>query len=341
VSTRYIIIGAGAIGSHLAAQLTLSGIPAVLVARGAQLEALRSGPLAVHRLDAIEEVPVTVVGGPDELALTSDDILVLATKTQDADKALDDWAWLPVDASTGVEPGELSADLPLVVLQNGIASERIALRRFARTISVGTVEPAGFLEPGHIVSLTAPKAGFFQVGALPARLAEDAELVERLVADFTAAGYLAKSYDDITLTKSLKLLHNILNGVDVLEGTPEERAALSSALVEEAQTVYRDAGIASEFPEGLDVDLGAALGLASFTDSRAPRRSTWQSFARGASSEVDFLNGEIVLIARQHGLTAPLNERLQRVLGASHRLGEPPQTRHVSDVLSAAYVNGR
>jgi 2-dehydropantoate 2-reductase len=341
VSTRYIIIGAGAVGSHLAAQLTLAEIPAVLVARGAQLEALRNGPLTVHRLESSDEVRLDVVGGPDELTLTADDILVLATKTQDAEAALNDWAWVPVEGATGVEPGQLAADLPLVTLQNGIASEEIALRRFARTISVGTMVPVSYLEPGQAVSLTAPKAGFFQVGALPHRLDDDSELVDQLVADFEAAGYVAKRYDDIVLTKQLKLLHNILNGVDVLDGTPEEKAELSRALVQEAQEVYREAGIASEFPEGLDVDLAAAFGNGAFNHPRAPRRSTWQSFARGVSSEVDYLNGEVVLIARRHDAAAPLNERLQRVLGASHRLGEPPQTRHVSDVLSPVSVNGR
>jgi 2-dehydropantoate 2-reductase len=305
------------------------------------LEALRNGPLVVHRVDTTDEVTLTVASGPEEVALTRDDILVLATKTQDADAALTEWAWLPLDGASGVEPGDLSADLPLLVMQNGVASEAIASRRFARTISVGTIVPASYLEPGHIVSLTSPKAGFLQVGALPGRLAEDAELVSQLVEDFEAAGYLAKSYDDIILTKNLKLLHSVMNGVDVLEGTPEEKAALSRALVEEGQEVLLGAGLASEFPDGPDVDLRAAFGNASMSDPRAPRRSTWQSFARGVSSEVDFLNGEIVLIARRHGLAAPLNERLQRVLGVSHRLGEQPQTRHVSDVLAPVSVNER
>ncbi len=340
MARRYVIIGAGAIGSHLAAQFTSAGIPAVLVARGAQLEALRSGPVHIEGLEANEAVNVAVVAGPGDVALTSDDILVLATKTQDAEAVLNDWAWLPVDGATGVNPGALSADLPLLVLTNGVETERLALRRFARTISVGTVMPAGYLEPGHVVVLSSPKPGFFQLGALPARLAEDASLVEQITADFVAAGYLARSYDDITLRKNLKLLHNILNGVDVLDGTAEEKAELSSALVDEAQAVLRDAGVATEFPNPIDDDLLAAFGAEVFSSPRAPRRSTWQSFARGQSTEVDFLNGEIVLIAPLDGLTAPLNERLQRTLGVSQRLGESPQSRHVSDVLPTVSVVG-
>jgi 2-dehydropantoate 2-reductase len=339
VSRRYIIIGAGAIGAHLAAHLTEAGIPAVLVARGAQLEALRNGPLVLHRLDRDDEVRLTVIGGPSEIELSRDDILVLATKTQDVEAALGDWAWLPLQGATGVEPGELSADLPLVVMQNGVASEGLAHRRFARVISVGTIVPASYMEPGHVVTLTQPKAGFLQVGALATRLEEDADLVAQIVADFDASGYLARSYDDIALEKNNKLIHGILNAVDVLDGTPEEKAALSRALEEEAKAVFLDSGIVTEFPPGPDMALiRSAFGEGAMNDPRAPRRSTWQSFARGKSTEVDFLNGEVVLLARRHGLQAPLNERLQRLLGVSHRLGEPPQTRHVSDVLSTVTI---
>jgi 2-dehydropantoate 2-reductase len=39
--------------------------------------------------------------------------------------------------------------------------------------------------------------------------------------------------------------------------------------------------------------------------------STYQSFARGATSaEVDWLNGEIVLLGRQLGIPTPVNQML-------------------------------
>jgi 2-dehydropantoate 2-reductase len=42
--------------------------------------------------------------------------------------------------------------------------------------------------------------------------------------------------------------------------------------------------------------------------------STWQSLARGAGRiETDYLNGEIVLLGRQHGVPTPVNEVLQRL----------------------------
>jgi thiosulfate/3-mercaptopyruvate sulfurtransferase len=48
--------------------------------------------------------------------------------------------------------------------------------------------------------------------------------------------------------------------------------------------------------------------------------STWQSLARGGSVESDYLNGEIVLLARLHGLAAPVNTAIGRwIASAAHR----------------------
>ena len=42
--------------------------------------------------------------------------------------------------------------------------------------------------------------------------------------------------------------------------------------------------------------------------------SSWQSLTRGTGSiEADYLNGEIVLLGREHGVPTPVNELLQRL----------------------------
>ena len=50
--------------------------------------------------------------------------------------------------------------------------------------------------------------------------------------------------------------------------------------------------------------------------------STWQSLARGlASVETDYLNGEIVLLGRLHGVPTPANELMQRLTAQAARDG--------------------
>ena len=53
--------------------------------------------------------------------------------------------------------------------------------------------------------------------------------------------------------------------------------------------------------------------------------SSWQSTARGTGSiEADFLNGEIVLLARMVGLEAPVNALLQQMADRLAASGAPP-----------------
>ena len=53
--------------------------------------------------------------------------------------------------------------------------------------------------------------------------------------------------------------------------------------------------------------------------------SSWQSLTRGTGSiEADFLNGEIVLLGRQHGVPTPVNEVLQRLANQAARERRAP-----------------
>jgi 2-dehydropantoate 2-reductase len=60
-------------------------------------------------------------------------------------------------------------------------------------------------------------------------------------------------------------------------------------------------------------EMATRQGLANRAPGPRPGAgSTWQSLARGAGSiEVDFLNGEITLLGRLHGVPTPANETLQ------------------------------
>ena len=64
--------------------------------------------------------------------------------------------------------------------------------------------------------------------------------------------------------------------------------------------------------------------------------STWQSLSRGTGSvETDYLNGEIVRIAHEHGLPAPVNALLARLAREVVRDGRGPGSR------SATFCSGR
>ena len=64
---RYIVYGAGGIGASLGAELHRAGRPTVLIARGAQLAALREKGLEYVTPGGREQLAIPVVGHPGEL----------------------------------------------------------------------------------------------------------------------------------------------------------------------------------------------------------------------------------------------------------------------------------
>jgi len=63
--------------------------------------------------------------------------------------------------------------------------------------------------------------------------------------------------------------------------------------------------------------------------------STWQSLVRGSgTTEVDWLNGEIVLLGRLHGIPTPVNELLQRETNAAARANRPPRSMAAEDLVA-------
>ena len=330
MGSRYVIIGAGAVGAAVAAQLVEAGLSVVVVARGANLAALRSGGLRYVRPDGERHVPLEVAGGPREIDLRADDVLVIATKSQDTESVVAEWAWRPVAGARpgpGAAPGESAAAaeaLPIVLLQNGIDSARSALRRFATVVDAVVIFPASHLRPGEVVSPGTPLAGGFVLGAAGGGSAAARAVVARIAADLDRASFATTVVDDIARYKAGKLLGNLAFNVDAVADPGPLRDAVAAAVVDEAHAAFAAAGIEPLEPftaPGLDLSSWATVDVPGH---ERPGSSTWQSLARGGSVESDYLNGEIVLLARLHGLTAPVNSALSRWIAAAAREGSAP-----------------
>ncbi len=338
---RYIVIGTGAVGGALAAGLHEAGASVLLVARGAALRAVRDRGLVHRRPDGVHVVPVDVAAGPEHVRLTPDDVLVLATKTQDVEQVLAQWAWQPVTTGgADGRPAGTAADLPLVTLQNGLDAERTALRRF-RTVVGATVLVAGrHVVPGEVSTAGAPRTGQLVLGAVPpdGPAAGAARAVaEHLAADADRAGWLTQVVPDVRRWKAWKLVVNATNALEVLSGGADDLSRVRDALVAEARAVLAAAGLALADPDR-ERRYDASLARVGPGGDHVPgQQSTWQSYARGASSEVDFLAGEVVLLGRLHAVPTPYSEAVQHVLGAAALASEPPGARAVADVLALVH----
>jgi 2-dehydropantoate 2-reductase len=64
--------------------------------------------------------------------------------------------------------------------------------------------------------------------------------------------------------------------------------------------------------------------------------SSWQSLVRGTGSvEADYLNGEICLLGRLHGVVTPVNALLQRRANAAAAAGLAPGSTTEDELLAA------
>jgi thiosulfate/3-mercaptopyruvate sulfurtransferase len=328
--SRYIIIGAGGVGVTFAAELQRAGRDVVLVARGAQLEFLRAGKLRYSRPDGARYLDLPAAADPAEVELRPDDVLVLATKTQDAEAAIADWAWRPVRHPDG-KPRPAGSSIPLVTTQNGLETERIALRHFAAVLGGVLWVPATYLRAGEVISAGAPAAGVLWLGAYPAgthpRLAAIAD-------DLRAADVEVQVVEDILRWKAAKLLASATFVLAGLYRGGELRDRAGQLLREEARQVLTAAGYGIA-----DVAAETTADLGRFAAAPVPGRepggnSTWQSFSRSSTLETDFLNGEIVLTARLAGRTAPANEAVAERARQAWRDGVEPGSLGEDDLLA-------
>ncbi|MFJ1754527.1 ketopantoate reductase family protein [Kitasatospora sp. NPDC088134] len=315
---RYVILGAGAVGGTIGGRLHQSGRNVLLVARGPHLAALRAEGLRLSTPDGVHRLPVPAVGGPEEVALAPDDVLVLAVKTQHSAALLDAWAPRPVAGG-----GTAAERLPVVCAQNGVANERLALRRFERVYGMRVWLPSTHLEPGRVSAAGSPRSGMLHLGRYPH--GADA-LARRVAADLADSYFDAPVVEDVMAWKYAKLLGNLGNALEAVAGPidGEPRMRVWRGVRAEGRAVLAAAGIAHPSEEEQRAALGDRVTLLPVEGERRGGGSSWQSLARGTGDiEADYLNGEIALLGRLHGVPTPLNAALQRLAAAFAREGRP------------------
>jgi 2-dehydropantoate 2-reductase len=306
---RYVVFGVGAVGGLVAARLARDSADVIGIARGAQLAALTAHGLTLQLPDGDEHARFPVHGKIADVQLAVDDVILLCTKTQDTLGALEQLRRAGVDRQ------------PIVCMQNGVENERLALRFFPSVYGVCVMTPAAFLEPGVIRCYARPRPAVLDVGRYPE--GRDA-VAERLAAAFTRAGFGSVADASIMKQKHGKLLLNLGNVVQAVLGSHPRVGEFREAVCKEGDAVFQAAGIVAG-DAGLSSARRGDMVLAPVKGQTHPGGSSWQSLARGAGSiESDYLNGEIVLLGRLHGVATPVNECFARVADELVRVGAPP-----------------
>jgi 2-dehydropantoate 2-reductase len=327
---HYVIIGAGAVGGTIGGRLHQHGHRVSLVARGEHHTAIRQGGLLLATPDGEELLDVPVVDDLSGLVLEPDTVLVLAVKSQDSLAALTAWADLPVAGG-----GVAGQRLPVVCAQNGVANERFALRFFARVYAMCVWLPATFLEPGAVVAQGHPYSGVLHLGGYPDG---SDELALRIAADLAASRFQAPVRPDLMRWKYGKLLGNLGNGLAALSGSRDQD--LYDRVRAEGKAVLDAAGIAYTSRGEELAARGELVRIVPVAGRQRSGSSTWQSLARGVGTvEIDYLNGEIVWLGREHGVPTPVNLAVQQAVRQAARTGAAPGSLPV-DQLRALILAG-
>jgi 2-dehydropantoate 2-reductase len=315
---RVVVFGAGAVGGVIAARLFEHDNEVVAIARGAHFEAWRDDGLQLVDPDRKVTLPIPVVDDPARIDWRGDEVVLVTTKTQDSAGAM---AALVAAAGSAV---------PVVCVQNGVENERIALRRFEHVYAICVMLPAEHVEPGVVAASSSPVTGLLDIGRYPAGLDDTAHA---LGATLSGATFESIPRTDVMRWKYAKLLMNLANAVEALCVPDDDAATLARLARREGVAVLRAAGIDFASIEEDRERRGERL------TPRLARGggSSWQSLRRGTGSlETDYLNGEIALLARLHGVAAPVNGRLQSAANdAAGRLLAPGSLR-ASDLLTDA-----
>jgi 2-dehydropantoate 2-reductase len=307
---RFIIYGAGAVGGSIGARLFEYGHDVVLVARGDHYEAIAADGLTLESPTGRITLPIPVVDHPRHLDFGDDDVVMVAVKSQQTAAVLD--ALAPV----------MPPSTPLVCAQNGTANELAALRLFPNVYAVPVVCPCVHLEPGVVKLYSSPISGVLDIGRFPSGVDEVAESVASALSASTFSSY---ARPDIMPWKWAKLLLNLGNAVEALFGPSYRGGPIGEWARAEGKACLHAAGIAYVPDDEERARRNSHLRPTLLDGQERPGGSTWQSLARATGDiEVDYLNGEVALLGRLHGVPTPVNDLLQRQADEMARRGTPP-----------------
>jgi 2-dehydropantoate 2-reductase len=308
---RFIVYGAGAVGGVVGALLIEAGEDVVLIARGPHADAIRRSGLRLESPVGSRLVQAAVTENPGAADIRPGDVVLLGMKSQDTAAALD------------VLRHSAPPSTPIVCLQNGVDNERAALRLFPNAYGVCVMCPCSHLEPGVVQASSHPVPGLLDIGRYPSGVDETCE---RVAAAFRRASFESVERPDIMRWKYRKLLMNLGNAVEAVCQRPVD-PELRRRVMDEGVSCLRQAGI--EFVSE-EEDTARRSGLIKVQPVAGELRdggSSWQSLERKTGSiESDYLNGEIVLLGRTHGIATPVNALLQQLADEMAVSGTAPRS---------------
>ena len=313
---KIAVLGAGAIGSSVAADLTHAGLDVTVIDQWpAQVEAMKANGLCIQMPDRKLQVPIRALHLCDLASARLEfDCVFLAVKSNDH-------RWL----SEFIKP-YLKSDGVLVPVQNGFNDDSIAsIVGRQRVVGCALELSAEIFTPGRVKRNTTAQTTWFGIGELDGlatpRLRE-IESIMRNVGRVEAVG-------NIYSTKWTKLVANTMTmgpfgllglgnseaanlpGMfDISVALGKESTAVGNALGYRLQPIFglRADEFASSDAENLVTAMKTLLGHISHG-----RTAPIHDHLKGRTSEMEYIPGTVSRKGRELGIATPLNDAVVEI----------------------------
>lgn len=317
---RFVICGAGALGSILAGHLARAGEDVALVARGARAAYLKDNGITITGLVDFT-APCRIGTEPGELVET--DVLILAVKTYDTATALDSLRHLKLSTVLSV--------------QNGVLKNEQLATVFGQEYTLGAAAAlSGEVTPAGPVRFTLNQS--LHIGELPVGTSSR---VDALVATLVQAGIRAEATPQIqslewtkfapwigwmalavlTRLETYKFLMDVdmaTVGVRLIREVGQLAGCMGVALDDAPPGYARTIATA---PEAAAIEQMRTIGSLFATRAPQHRMSALQDLERGRPLEVEETLGYVVQQAAALGIAVPTVETAYRLICGINRHG--------------------
>jgi len=315
---RICIVGAGAIGGLVGARLAAAGETVTVLARGANLEAIRARGLAVIEPDGTELRAPVAAASSHTNELGPQDVIVLALKAHQlagvADQlpALYDAGSVVVPMQNGIPwwffqrfPGPYEGLRLQTLDPDGVIERAVPAERIVASIAYPAAERT---EPGVIRLIEGDK---FPLGELDG---ERTDRVTAIAAAFSAAGFKSRVLTDVRSHLWIKAWGNLaFNPISALTRATLAEICADPATRSLAATVMQEAAdIADKL--GLRLRLSIEQRIQGAADVGDHKTSMLQDVEAGRELEVDPLIGSFVELGRITDTPVPATEMLHALV---------------------------
>lgn len=327
---KIAVIGAGAIGALVAGYLKLKGEDVSLIGRPESIHAINKEGLKISGVRGNFKVEISA----QEALVSKPDILILATKTQDIESALKDKL-------------NLIKDSIVLTTQNGVQADKIASNYFSQENIISSIVMFGstYLNPGEVVHNF---EGSWILGSIFGDKPNDKALSLSTTLDQAFPTLLS---EDILGMKYLKIFVNANNCIPAILGISMQEAfsdleisRVSINIWKEGFDIVSKSGVKLSSLPGFPIENMTKLisipegeaakifsGIMAKLSKAPLYGSILQSIKRGRNSEIDYINGEFVNLAKENKLEAPINNRLVKMV---HQVEESKKFFSKDDLLN-------